>query len=299
MNLERAREAGIEVTLPNLGAPSSPTASSSAKVGSPDTDALESRWILSRLHAVSAEVHRALSDYRFDEAASAIYQFFWGDLCDWYLEIVKLRLNFEPTNDLPFPISEDAERSVDQTRAALTTLVAVFESALRLLSPFMPFLTEEVWHALYAGLPPAKSIALTRYPQPQDYKCDEAALGEMQTLQELISTIRALRKELPSPETMRVVPPTSTSPSSMSARSTCPPSASASLKTLPSMKKVLPPRNANSATSPSWPKPPPTSSKVCASKPPKPAPSTTRPRPHLMRYMHSKRAMIAAHSLEP
>jgi valyl-tRNA synthetase len=200
MNLERAREAGIEVTLPNLGAPSSPTASSSAKVGSPDTDALESRWILSRLHAVSAEVHRALSDYRFDEAASAIYQFFWGDLCDWYLEIVKLRLNFEPTNDLPFPISEDAERSVDQTRAALTTLVAVFESALRLLSPFMPFLTEEIWHALYAGLPPAKTIALTRYPQPHDYACDKAALGEMQTLQELISTIRALRKELAVPE---------------------------------------------------------------------------------------------------
>jgi valyl-tRNA synthetase len=200
MNLDRAREAGIEVALPNLGAPSSPTASSSAKVGSPDTDALESRWILSRLNAVSAEVHRALSDYRFDEAASTIYQFFWGDLCDWYLEIVKLRLNFEPTNDLPFPTSEGAERSVDQTRAALTNFVAVFESALRLLSPFMPFLTEEIWHALYAGLPPAKSIALTRYPQPQDYKCDEAALGEMQTLQELITTIRALRKELAVPE---------------------------------------------------------------------------------------------------
>ena len=204
MNLDRAREAGIEVTLPthtpatDPGAPS--IAVSSRWVGSTTTDALESRWILSRLHAVSAEVHRALSDYRFDEAASAIYQFFWGDLCDWYLEIVKLRLNFEPTNDLPFPTSEDAEDSVEQTRAALTTFVHVFESALRLLSPFMPFLTEEIWHALYAGVPPAKSIALTRYPQPQDYKCDEAALGEMQTLQELIATIRALRKELAVPE---------------------------------------------------------------------------------------------------
>jgi valyl-tRNA synthetase len=208
MNLDRAREAGIEITpttntvisTTELGASSSPTVSSSVKVGSPDTDALESRWILSRLNAVAAEVHRALSDYRFDEAASAIYQFFWGDLCDWYLEIVKLRLNFEPTNDLPFPTSEDAEDSVEQTRAALITLIAVFESALRLLSPFMPFLTEEIWHALYAGLPPAKSIALTHYPQPQDYKRDEAALGEMQTLQELITTIRALRKELAVPE---------------------------------------------------------------------------------------------------
>jgi valyl-tRNA synthetase len=234
MNLDRAREAGIEVTLPNPSEVVIPSAArtnnevvilsdperaqrvdgeskdpegagptltaSSISTSNSEATPIESRWILSRLSAVSAEVERALNNYRFDEAASAIYQFFWGDLCDWYLEIVKLRLNFEPTNDLPFPISEGAERSVDQTRAALTTLVAVFESSLRLLSPFMPFLTEEVWHALYAGLPPAKSIALTRYPQPHDYACDEAALGEMQTLQELISTIRALRKELAVPE---------------------------------------------------------------------------------------------------
>jgi valyl-tRNA synthetase len=206
MNVERAKEAGIEVILPTLvpttdvGAPSSPTDSSSAKVGSATTDALESRWILSRLNAVCAEVHRALDDYRFDEAASAIYQFFWGDLCDWYLEIVKLRLNFEPTNDLPFPTCEDAEESVAQTTSALTTFIAVFESALRLLSPFMPFLTEEIWHALYAGLPPAKSIALTRYPQPEDYVCDQAALAEMQTLQELITILRGLRKEMGVPD---------------------------------------------------------------------------------------------------
>jgi valyl-tRNA synthetase len=64
----------------------------------------------------------------------------------------------------------------------------------------MPFLTEEIWHALYAGVPPAKSIALTRYPQPEDYVCDQAAFAEMQTLQELITTLRALRKELGVPE---------------------------------------------------------------------------------------------------
>jgi valyl-tRNA synthetase len=168
-------------------------------VGS-DTDALESRWILTRLSQTAAAVNNSLADYRFDEAANTIYQFFWGDLCDWYLEIVKLRLNFEPTNDLPFPTSDAAEESVSQTTAALTTLVSVFESSLRLLSPFMPFLTEEIWHALYAGLPPAKSIALTRYPQPRDYACDDASIAEMQTLQELITTVRALRKELGVPE---------------------------------------------------------------------------------------------------
>jgi len=204
MNLDRAREAGIEITLPQQtvittepGAPFMTAPSS--WVGS-DSDALESRWILSRLSQTAVAVNNSLSDYRFDEAANTVYQFFWGDLCDWYLEIVKLRLNFEPTNDLPFPTSDAAEESVSQTTAALTTLVAVFESSLRLLSPFMPFLTEEIWHALYVGLPPAKSIALTRYPQPQDYACDEAAIGEMQTLQELITTVRALRKELGVPE---------------------------------------------------------------------------------------------------
>jgi valyl-tRNA synthetase len=164
------------------------------------TDALESRWILARLSVTAAAANASLADYRFDEAANHIYQFFWGDLCDWYLEIVKLRLNFEPANDLPFPTSDTAEESVSETAAALTTLVAVFESALRLLSPFMPFLTEEIWHALYAGLPPAKSIALTRFPQAADYPCDTAAIAEMQTLQDLITTIRALRKELAVPE---------------------------------------------------------------------------------------------------
>jgi valyl-tRNA synthetase len=208
MNLDRAREAGIEVQLPKPGAPSSttepgapssPTVSSSAKVGSPTSDAIESRWILARLSETAASANASLAEYRFDEAANTIYQFFWGDLCDWYLEIVKLRLNFEVAAET-IPTSDTDEESLAETTAALTTLVAVFEASLRLLSPFMPFLTEEIWHALYAGVSPAKSIALTRYPQAADFPCDTAAIAEMQTLQELITTIRALRKELGVPE---------------------------------------------------------------------------------------------------
>jgi len=211
MNLDRAREAGIEVTLPSATKPGAPGLSSETWDGAPPTlgspmhDALESRWILARLSQTSAAVNASLATYRFDEAANTVYQFFWGDLCDWYLEIVKLRLNFDAAREEPFPTSDEAEESVSETEAALTTLVAVFESALRLLSPFMPFLTEEIWHALYAAAPPAhasekRSIALTRYPQAEDYPCDEAAIAEMQTLQELITTIRALRKELGVPE---------------------------------------------------------------------------------------------------
>jgi valyl-tRNA synthetase len=82
------------------------------------------------------------------------------------------------------------------TRASLNTLVSVFEAALRLLSPFMPFLTEEIWHALYDGKPPAKSIALTRFPQPDQPAIEGAATGQMALLQSLIVEVRALRKEI-------------------------------------------------------------------------------------------------------
>jgi valyl-tRNA synthetase len=137
-------------------------------------------------------VNRALEDYRFDEAAQLVYSFFWGDLCDWYLEAVKLRLDF----------TEGADRAyrAEQTRAALTTLLGVFEAALRLLSPFMPFLTEELWHAFYDGRPPAQSIALSRYPLPDPVLIDEAVEAQMASLQELIVEIRALRKDRGVPE---------------------------------------------------------------------------------------------------
>jgi valyl-tRNA synthetase len=197
MNMDRAHAAGIEVQLPAntaLGA-----ATISLDVNDPVPDPIESRWILARLSQTAASTNAALTAYRFDEAASLVYQFFWGDLCDWYLEIVKLRLNFDITAEA-FPTSDDAERALAAANTALTTLVTVFDAALRLLSPFMPFLTEEIWHALYAGVPPAKSIALSRYPQPQDFPADASAIREMELLQELIVAIRALRKELGVPE---------------------------------------------------------------------------------------------------
>ncbi len=89
----------------------------------------------------------ALETYRFHEAAHVVYHFFWGEYCDWYLELIKPRL-----------LSEDRE----QARAAYANLISIFEGALRMLSPFMPFITEELWHAVYDGKPPAKSIALAR-----------------------------------------------------------------------------------------------------------------------------------------
>jgi valyl-tRNA synthetase len=172
MNVEKAREAGIVMDPGVLGGMPSLAADAS----------LEARWIVARLNSEAAEVNAALGAYRFHEAASTVYQFFWGDFCDWYLEIVKLRLDF----------SEGADRAA--AKAALTTLLQTFEAALRLLSPFMPFLTEELWHAVHDGEPPAKSIALTRYPQGKAHT-DDRTESDFALLQELIVAVRALRKD--------------------------------------------------------------------------------------------------------
>jgi valyl-tRNA synthetase len=178
MQVDRAKEAGVAVDLTKLGAALKDIE------GAP----LETRWILARLGATAATVDASLTAYRFDEAASAVYQFFWGDFCDWYIEIVKLRLEF----------GEGADLAASKT--ALTTLLAVFEAALRLLSPFMPFITEEIWHAFFDGAAPAKSIALTRFPRAEDVAGDAASVSAMEVLQQMIVTVRGLRKEMGVPE---------------------------------------------------------------------------------------------------
>jgi valyl-tRNA synthetase len=178
MNVDRAKEAGVVVDLTKLD----------AALKQVDDAPLETRWILSRLSDTTKAVDTALGQYRFDEAANAIYQFFWGDFCDWYLEIVKLRLEFGEGADLT------------ATKAALTTLLAVFEAALRLLSPFMPFITEEIWHAFYDDAAPSKSIALTRFPQAGDIATDAVSVAAMEVVQQIIVTVRGLRKEMAVPE---------------------------------------------------------------------------------------------------
>jgi valyl-tRNA synthetase len=182
MQVERAKEAGYKVSL----------GEHAQQKELPAATPLETRWIFARLRAVCTEVESALGQYRFDEAAQAVYQFFWGEFCDWYLELVKLRLEFGDAH----PDAATRER----TAISLAALTGVFEAALRLLSPFMPFLTEEIWHALYEGKPPAKSIAMMPYPQAADFAADEASVAAMETLQQMIVTIRGLRKEMGMPE---------------------------------------------------------------------------------------------------
>ena len=151
-------------------------------VASLQPSTLEDRWILSRFNRVAGEVNSALATYRFHEAANQIYDFFWGEFCDWYLELIKPRM------------SDEAPRELAQT--ACQNLVSLFEAALRLLHPVMPFITEEIWHAIYDGKPPQQSIALAAYPQSDKDHLDPAAETDMAILQDLIVSVRNLRAEL-------------------------------------------------------------------------------------------------------
>ncbi len=156
----------------------------SAALGIPafQPETLEDRWILSRFNRASRDVNEAIETYRFHEAANRIYDFFWGEFCDWYIELVKPRL------------MENA--GAEANRTACANLVNLFDSALRLLHPVMPFITEEIWHAMYAGQPPLKSIALAAYPASDEKQIDLAAETQMAVLQDLIVSVRNLRAEL-------------------------------------------------------------------------------------------------------
>ncbi|UCH34233.1 MAG: valine--tRNA ligase [Armatimonadota bacterium] len=138
---------------------------------------LPERWILSRLEATTTTVTQALTEYRVDEAARALYDFFWGELCDWYLEIAKPALH-----------GDDAEAQ------ALTrdVIIYAFERTLRLLHPFMPFITEELWQALpHSGA----SIMIAPWPESNAALRDAQAEAAMTLVMDVVTSARRLRAE--------------------------------------------------------------------------------------------------------
>jgi len=139
---------------------------------------LPDRWILSRYTKAVKAVTRHLSDFSFDEAVQTIYDFFWGEFCDWYVEASKV--------DLQSGEEERAERA----RAVLWT---VLEGSLRLLHPFMPFITEELWQRLpHQG----ESIVIAPWPEPREEWIDERAEQRMEFLMEVVRGIRNIRADL-------------------------------------------------------------------------------------------------------
>jgi valyl-tRNA synthetase len=137
------------------------------------------RWILSRLNAVTTEVNRQLSAFRFDEAASALYQFFWHEFCDWYIEMAK-------------PVLLERHGSADDRQLARRVLLEVLDRSLRLLHPFMPFVTEEIWQKL-GGVEP--SVMISPYPVAEEDLEDAEAERMMNAVRAIITTVRNARAE--------------------------------------------------------------------------------------------------------
>jgi valyl-tRNA synthetase len=151
--------------------------------------ALHDRWIVSRLNKTAQDLNRAIETYEFHQAVQSLYHFFWDDFCDWYIELAKADVTAE---------QESAARTEARTR-----LLTVLEQALRLLHPFMPYITEELWqrlpgdkrlHAVYEGAEP--TVMLTAYPERVTALIDEAAESEMQAIIEVISRVRNIRSEM-------------------------------------------------------------------------------------------------------
>ncbi len=141
-----------------------------------------SRWILSRLAATAEEVNASLEEFRFNDAANSIYQFIWRELCDWYIEMVKPAL-YDDSGD---------------KRRVKKCLLYVLDKTLRLLHPFMPYVTEEIWqHVAISGgeqQKPHKSIVVAGFPR--SLQRDAGAEAEMAILMETVTGIRTIRGEL-------------------------------------------------------------------------------------------------------
>jgi len=141
---------------------------------------VEDRWILSRLSHTISSVTSMMEEFQFGEAQRQIHDFLWGEFCDWYIEFAKIRLS--SASELPSPIP---------------VLISVLETSLRLLHPYMPFITEELWQNLRKHLeqPTTESIMIATYPEADATAIDPQAEDVMETIIEIIRSIRNVRAQ--------------------------------------------------------------------------------------------------------
>ncbi|MCS7192376.1 MAG: class I tRNA ligase family protein, partial [Armatimonadetes bacterium] len=147
------------------------------------------RWILSRLHKTIAQVNEAMDNYELADAAKAIYNFVWDEFCDWFVEISKPAMQWDEGRGAGDELSEIYRR----------TLVTVLETSLRLLHPFMPFVTEELWQRLKGALGTEDwglALMVANYPEVDERLFDDEAEKQMAFLMELVRRVRAIRADL-------------------------------------------------------------------------------------------------------
>jgi valyl-tRNA synthetase len=166
-------------------------ANAGASAGAEPELGVQDRWILSRLNRTTRDVREALRSYQFHEAVQTLYHFFWDDFCDWYIELTKADVT--------------SEEATPQRTLARSRLLTVLEQALRLLHPFMPYITEELWqqlpgtgkHLLHSAYQEAEpTIMLAAYPEAKESLIDEKAEWEMQAIIDLITRVRNIRAEM-------------------------------------------------------------------------------------------------------
>ncbi len=156
----------------------------------PRPASLPVRWILSRLHKTIAQVNEAMDNYELADAAKAIYNFVWDEFCDWFVEISK-----------PTMQRDEGRGTGDETAEVYRqTLVTVLETSLRLLHPFMPFVTEELWQRLKetgrGTGDEGRALIVAKYPEADERFFDEEAERNMSFLMELVRRVRAIRADL-------------------------------------------------------------------------------------------------------
>ena len=153
----------------------------------------QDRWVLTRLGAAVAQVRRGFDDYEFDKAAGAVYQFVWREFCDWYIEMAK-----RPLYDIGAP---------HVRLGAQQTLVRALDAILRLLHPFTPFATEELWSRLpwprFFG-PKPESLVVAPFPRVGDLLQDEPASARVELVQAAVAAIRNVRGEMNVPPSKKV-----------------------------------------------------------------------------------------------
>jgi len=147
---------------------------------------LADKWIYSRLHEVIGQTREYYENLRLNDAAQCLFQFIWDEFCSWYIELSKDRFNREPQ-----------EGEADHRLVVKYYLLDLMQTSMRLLHPIMPFVTEEIWQGIKTVFPmPEEALITAAYPEQDTSMIDSAIADEMSFIQESISAIRNLRKQL-------------------------------------------------------------------------------------------------------